>query len=522
MNTMKRILSLIVVATMLLGCFTINAFAAKKTDIVRDDLVIWYDASNNSNGLQDYETTTWKDLSGNGHHMTVKLNETNYWTDNAFHVDANPTYFPDAAVEVANSQEYTIEMVLGEVNFAATNWITLMSSDNDEFALFVRVPNGTDTDDNLEYKYNDQNQDRPKLDDGAALLNNSTMAITFTMAEGEDPLCTIYVNGVAVATGVPQHTNIADTLMWGHDNPQRVWGGDVYGFRFYNRCLTAEEIADNASADENNYRKGNKFEPEQEYDDSNEVIGGEDGVTYTNNIVTLTEKTDLIPAIGEYGCTNLHNLHFYGEDHMGAKLMPTTNDDGTITGNPTLYVNYAKFVRRAGLENLNADNIKYVAVRLKVVGEIEDLKIWGLAGENHSTMEVGNLMADNWPTCNGESEYMLFDMEEQWTGLINQFAFEIVNPNPEAVVYIEEIALFPDQAAAYAYAGMEPETEAPTEETEAPTDVPETEAPTAEDTTAPTTEAPTEEPKSGCGSVVGFGVIAILGAAFVALKKDRE
>jgi hypothetical protein len=69
---------------------------------------------------------------------------------------------------------------------------------------------------------------------------------------------------------------------------------------------------------------------------------------------------------------------------------------------------------------------------------------------------------------------------------------------------------------------MEPETEAPTEETEAPTDAPETEAPTAEDTTAPTTEAPTEEPKSGCGSVVGFGVIAILGAAFVALKKDRE
>ena len=522
MNTMKRILSLIVVATMLLGCFTINAFAAKKTDIVRDDLVIWYDASNNSNGLQDYETTTWKDLSGNGHHMTVKLNENNYWTDNAFHVDANPTYFPDAAVEVANSQEYTIEMVLGEVNFAATNWITLMSSDNDEFALFVRVPNGTDTDDNLEYKYNDKNQDRPKLDDGAALLNNSTMAITFTMAEGEDPLCTIYVNGVAVATGVPEHTNIADTLMWGHDNPQRVWGGDVYGFRFYNRCLTAEEIADNASADENNYRKGNKFEPEQEYDDSNEVIGGEDGVTYTNNIVTLTEKTDLIPAIGEYGCNNVHNLHFYGEDHMGAKLMPTTNDDGTITGNPKLYVNYAKFVRRAGLVNLNADDIKYVAVRLKVVGEIEDLLIWGLAGENHSTMEVGNLMADDFPTCNGESEYMLFNMEEQWTGLINQFAFEIVNPNPEAVVYIEEIALFADQAAAYAYAGMEPETEAPTEETEAPTDAPETEAPTAEDTTAPTTEAPTEEPKSGCGSVVGFGVIAILGAAFVALKKDRE
>lgn len=525
MHTFKKALSMLVAVTMVVACLAslcIPASAAKKTDIVREDLVIWYDASNNSNGLQDYETTTWKDLSGNGNHMTVKLSETNYWTDNAFHVDANPTYFPDAAVEVANGQEYTIEMVLGEVNFAATNWITLMSSDNDEFALFVRVPNGTDTDDNLEYKYNDKNQDRPKLDDGAALLNNATMSITFTMAEGEDPLCTIYVNGVAVASGVPEHTNIADTLMWGHDNPQRVWGGDVHGFRFYNRCLTPEEIADNATADNRNYRNGDTFEPEQEYDDSNEVIGGEDGVTYTNNIVTLTEKTDLIPAIGEFGCVNLHNLHFYGEDHMGAKLMPTTNDDGTITGNPTLYVNYAKFVRRAGLVNLNADDVKYVAVRLKVVGEIEDLKIWGLAGEHHSNFEVGNLMADNFPTCNGESEYMLFNMEDAWTGLINQFAFEIVNPNPDAVVYIEEIALFADQASAYAYAGMEAETEKPTE---APTDAPETEAPTAApETNAPETEAPATETEAegGCGSVIGFSAVAILAAAAAAvvLKKD--
>ena len=522
MNTMKRILSLIVVATMLLGCFTINAFAAKKTDIERDGLVVWYDASNNSNGIQDHEATVWKDLSGNRNHMSVKIDENNYWTDNAFHVTNNPTYFPDAVVDVVNAEEYTFEMVLGEVNFTATNWITLMSSDNDEFALFVRVPNGGDTDDNLEFKYNDKNQDRPKMDDGAELLNNSTMAVTFTMVEGEDPLCTIYVNGVALASGVPQHTNIADTLMWGHDNPQRAWTGDVYGFRFYDRCLTPEEIADNASADEKNYRNGNYFEPTVEYDGSNDNdMAGVDLSKYKNDVITLDETSDVVAAIGEYGCSNVHNLHFYGE-HQGIKIMPTTNDDGTITGNPSLYVNYSKYVRRLGLENLTGEAIKYVAVKIKVVGEIEDMKIWGLAGENHSTMGVDSLMADNWPTCNGESEYMLFDMEDMWTGLIDKFAFEFVNPAADAVIYIEEIALFADKAGAYAYAGMEPETEAPTEEvTEAPTEEV-TEAPTAEDTTAPTTEAPTEEPKSGCGSVVGFGVIAILGAAFVALKKDRE
>ena len=178
-----------------------------------------------------------------------------------------------------------------------------MCSDNDEFSLFVRVPNGDDTDDNLEYKYNDKNLDRPMVDDGAGMLNNSTFTVTFDMTNPNEPICTVYVNGVAVDTGVPEHTNTADadTLMWGHENPQRAWGGDVYGFRFCNRCLTPEEVANNSAADERNYRSGNYFDPEVEYDGQGEVIGGEDGITYVNNIVALTESTDLVPAIGEYG-----------------------------------------------------------------------------------------------------------------------------------------------------------------------------------------------------------------------------
>jgi hypothetical protein len=66
------------------------------------------------------------------------------------------------------------------------------------------------------------------------------------------------------------------------------------------------------------------------------------------------------------------------------------------------------------------------------------------------------------------------------------------------------------------------ETEAPTE---APTDAPDvTEAPT--DTPDADTEAPTDAPveKKGCGSVVGFGVTAVLVAvaAAVAMKKKDE
>ena len=65
--------------------------------------------------------------------------------------------------------------------------------------------------------------------------------------------------------------------------------------------------------------------------------------------------------------------------------------------------------------------------------------------------------------------------------------------------------------SAFSYAGREMETEAP--KTQAPkTQAPETQAP-----------AQTTEPagKSGCGSVIGFGAIAVVAAAAaaVALKK---
>ena len=345
MKTLKKALSLLVAMTLLVACFAclgISVSAATKTDIVRDGLVVWYDASNNSNGIQEYEATVWKDLTGNGNHMPVKIDENNYWTDNAFHVTNNPTYFPDAVVDVINGEQYTFEMVLGEVDFTATNWITLMCSDNDEFSLFVRVPNGDDTDDNLEFKYNDKNQDRPKMDDGAALLDNSTLTITFDLSDPNYGICTVYVNGVATASGVPQHTNIADTLMWGHSSPQRAWGGDVYGFRFYDRCLSPEEVAENSSADERNYRNGNYFEPTVEYDGSNDGdLAGVDLSKYKNDVVVLDEFTDLVPAIGavnamrsNYDFTEINNAPYtFGDCPMiiqDKKVNPPEKTKGFI------------------------------------------------------------------------------------------------------------------------------------------------------------------------------------------------
>lgn len=355
MKTTKHILSLTVIVAVILSCFTCFSFtvsAAKSPQIVKDGLVAWYDASNNNNGEQDYDATIWRDLSGNRNHLSVRVNDTNYWKDAAYHVDASSYYFPEAVVDTVNSEAYTIEFVAGELTFSATNWITLMCSDNDEFSLFIRVPNGTDTETNLEYKYNDKNADRPKLDNGAEVINNVTVTITFDLTDPDEAMCIIYVDGAAMAQGVPQHTNIADTLTFGHENPQRAWSGDIHGFRFYNRALTPEEVMQNSDADYTKYRSGDYYAPEVEYDDSDEEIAG--GVTgdFKNDLIPLTEELELIPTDGFFGTNSIIDAQLYNkEEWTGARFMRTEELEPDGDGNvfsPYFYVNYQKYCRKAG------------------------------------------------------------------------------------------------------------------------------------------------------------------------------
>ena len=221
---------------------------AASADYVTDGLFAWYDGANNQNGSQDKKATVWKDATGGGHDFEVELNDTNYWTDNAFHLDSVRNYLPDEIVDLVNGDHYTVEFAAGDMEFPATDWVSLLISDNDHFSLFIRMSN-----DNLEYKYNDANKDRPMADDGQELVRNSTVAITFDIDEQE---CDMYVDGVLVSENIPLETNIADTLMLGHEDERRIWNGDVYAMRFYNRALTAAEVAQNAAADNAKYRGG--------------------------------------------------------------------------------------------------------------------------------------------------------------------------------------------------------------------------------------------------------------------------
>ena len=220
--------------------------------IVTDGLQVYYDGGNNQGVGQDKNATVWRDVSGNGYDFEVSLDGNNHWTDNSYYIDSTANYFPDIVKDIANGDRYTIELALGEIEQPGTDWVSLIISDNDEFSLFVRTEN-----DVLEYKYNDANKDRPVADGGADLANDSTIAVTFDI---ETMDCLLYVDGELLYEAVPAETNISNYMHLGSEDAKRNWLGDVYAIRFYDRALSAEEIAQNAAADNERYRSGKPIE----------------------------------------------------------------------------------------------------------------------------------------------------------------------------------------------------------------------------------------------------------------------
>ena len=539
---MKKILTLLLAAMLVMGCFCISTAAATKTDIVRDGLVVWYDGSNNSNGTQNTEATVWTDLTGNGNDMTVHLSETNYWTDNAFHVDSKAHYFPQAVVDTVNLEGWTAEFVFGEMQYNGIDYVTFAMSDNDKFSLFIRQ-----TDGKLEFKYQNKAENRPLAEAGGELSNNATLSIVYypADADGHFPI-KMYVNGVEAASGYSTLSNQADTLMFCHEDPSRSWSGDVHGFRFYNRALEAEEILDNAEADEKNYRSGNKFEPTVEFGGGE---GGEGGDV--EPVVRPEYKNDLIPFnsvsnVIEWNMAYAENVYFFEENQNYARFQvtnPDINDPANYTNPgdnafPEININYQKFARMNGLENLTGESVNYIVLKVKVTGPMEDITMWTCVGDVYDyyngAFSTGSIYGGIDTDADGEIQYLIYDVEGVLEGDLNSILLAPSGWTTDTVIELHELAIFVDEKAAYEYAGEEWVEETEPEETEP--EVVETEAQDteAQDTEAQGTEAQgteaqgTEaqgtdatEDEGGCASVVGFGAVAVLvaAAAAVVLKK---
>lgn len=234
----KRFLSILLaalmLATTLLSCVILPVSAEETPTYVTDGLVSLY------KGADTPDATVWEDSVGNND-LPLTKNSKNYLAADGLHAEGAQHYFPQPIVDLVNGQAFTVEIALGDFTSIGESYNTFMNSANDNFALFRRNSN-----DNLEFKWAGKPGDlRPKAADGLSLMDNGVIAITFKVGGS----CCVYVDGTLVSKVSVDTAMGADNLFIGHAQQSKLFSTVYRSIRFYNRELTAEEVAGNARVD---------------------------------------------------------------------------------------------------------------------------------------------------------------------------------------------------------------------------------------------------------------------------------
>ena len=209
-------------------------------DYVSEGLVAYYSGTQNDRDGHNKDSAVWEDLVG-GHDMTITKNDTNYFTDAGLKTYNAKHKFPESVVNVVNGQAFTVEILFGDFVSKGADFNTFLNSSGDQVALFRRNSNNE-----LELKFAINSGARIKIKGCLDLLQNSLITLTF---EQNGKAC-IYVNGelkgeVATITG----SLGAPDLFIGHDAAAKTFDTTYRAIRFYDRALTAEEVAANAAVD---------------------------------------------------------------------------------------------------------------------------------------------------------------------------------------------------------------------------------------------------------------------------------
>lgn len=235
---LKSFLALVIAVSLCLSLFIVTA----STDgYVTDGLVGFFDGSNNSGGSQKKDTTTWKDLSGKNHDITVILDDKCKWNDDGYFNDSTKVELPQELTDVINSEEFSVEIVLDDFTSKGLHYNPIMNCDNDYFSLFRRI-----SDEVIEFK--NKSNPRPATGAGVALdYLSSRVTLTITFKVGGES--TLYINGEKIDSKVANGTIDADRMFFGHDDATRNFSATYEYLRFYDRELTADEVAKNYNED---------------------------------------------------------------------------------------------------------------------------------------------------------------------------------------------------------------------------------------------------------------------------------
>jgi len=234
---MKKFLSYFITAALLISCIAAVALTGSAAGYETDGLVANYDGSKIADGA-----TTWTDASGNGNDITNLTNDDkNYFKDGAYHLDSIKVDLPDAIDTAIGGDEFTVEMVIANVESKGTTWNTFINCPSDDFSLFRK-----NDDDTIVVKLH-PNQ-RPTASDAIETLKGATVSVTFKVG-GKSCL---YING-ELAGEVDCTSKLANPagMFFGHDADNKNFSADYKAMRFYSKALTAAQIKANYDVDSN-------------------------------------------------------------------------------------------------------------------------------------------------------------------------------------------------------------------------------------------------------------------------------
>ena len=209
-------------------------------DYVSEGLVAYYSGTQNDRDGHNKDAAVWEDLVG-GHDMAITKNADNYFSDTGLRAKGVKHNFPAAIVDTVNGQAFTIEILLGDFVSVGNEFNTFINGSGDEIALFRR-----NSVDELELKFQINASVRIKVKDCLNLLQNSLITITYA----QNDVVRLYVNGEQVGETPTINGSLgASDLFIGHNAQNKMFDTTYRAVRFYDRALTAEEVAANAQVD---------------------------------------------------------------------------------------------------------------------------------------------------------------------------------------------------------------------------------------------------------------------------------
>lgn len=279
---MRKILAVVLTICLVAGVASVFALSASAEpsapDIsayVTDGLAAFYTA-----GYHSSDGNTWYDASGNN--VSINLSsydkEANYFDDaNGVFVNKSTKIFFDSAIaSLISSGKFTTEMVVKNTEVLGTQYGTYMNCSNDNYSAFIRLTALP----SIYAEFKNGTNARPKVEiPDKDYFKNSTVAITYDLAAG---VCSMFVNGQLLQSVTPAAAFTVEDFYFGHNDATRCHNTEFAGFRFYDRALSAEEIAANYAADEAGTQ-------------STEESSSYTGTTYTNvalgKTYTVSETT---------------------------------------------------------------------------------------------------------------------------------------------------------------------------------------------------------------------------------------